>query len=127
MANRVVVSGGGSPSDAAIDTTTVKPPVLSISAKMLNFGVSGSIITGPQTIELSFAPEVAVPWFASPDRAPNIVVSPSSGIGRGSFQVSVTGGPSASIIFGSEASNSPQFITGLITYQPPVAPFGSFD
>jgi len=61
---------------------------MSLSRAALNFGVSSSLMTDPQSITVSFSGGTGVSWTVSSNQ-PNIMVSPSSGTGNGSFQVTV--------------------------------------
>jgi hypothetical protein len=66
---------------------------LSLSRQSLNFAVSGIVVTSTQTIAVSFTNGSAVTWTASSNQ-PNITVSPTSGVGNGTFQISATAGSS---------------------------------
>src|SRR5437868_13797694 len=50
LVNQVSVSGGGSATASASDSTILNQPALSVNRKILNYGVSGSLATSPQTV-----------------------------------------------------------------------------
>jgi hypothetical protein len=80
------------------------PSTVSLIPSSLNFGASGSAISGPQTIAINFAgPGVA--WTASSNQS-NITVSPASGTGNGAFQVTVSPGPSGVITVGAPGATN---------------------
>jgi len=123
------IQGRGPGSDsflAVLESPTAGLPAMSLSRSTLNYGATGSIVTSPQTIEVSFTAGQAVSWTASANQ-PNIAVSPSSGNGRGGFQVSVTAGPSGVITVVAQASNSPQQVQVHIESVASGGPYGSFD
>ena len=129
--NQASVSGGGSAAASASDSTIISAnqPALSLSENSLNFGASGdALATGSQSIAVNFTSGVGVAWTASSNQ-PNIVVSPASGTGDGTFQVSATAGPSGVIAVqrAPGAVNSPQLIPVNVTSVAPGVPFGYFD
>jgi len=115
--------------DAARLSTPLPPPgTLTLSRTSLNYGVNGTFVTSPQTISITFTNGSAVPWTAASNQ-PNISVSPTSGNGVGSFQVTVVPGATSGIITvtASGATNSPQQIQVNVTTAVVNRPFGSFD
>ncbi len=128
--NQVSVSGGGSLSATANDSTIVggtNQPTLSLSQKSLNYGFSASLITDTQSVTVSFTGGSGVNWTASSNQA-NITVSPTSGTGNGTFQVTATSGPSGVItVTALGAANSPQQIQVRVSSASPALPYGSFD
>jgi hypothetical protein len=100
---------------------------LSVNRKVLNYGISGSLVTSPQTVLVTIANGAGVAWTATPNQS-NITVSPASGIGTGTFQVSATLGASGTVtVTAAGATNSPQTIQVNVTSVTPAPPFGSFD
>jgi len=127
--NQVSVSGGGSATANASDSTIINliQATLSVNRKVLNYGISGGLITSPQTVLVTIAGGVNVAWTATSDR-PNITVNPVSGVGTGTFQVSVSQGSSGIVtVTAPGALSSPQTITVNVTGVTPTLPFGSFD
>jgi len=125
--NSVSVSGGGSAAANAIDSTMIAAAGLSASRSKLNFGFNGSIISSPQTITVTFNNGPGLSWTASSNQS-NITVSPTSGMGNGTFQVSAAAGASGIVtVTAPGALNSPQTITVNVTGVTPTLPFGSFD
>jgi len=127
--NQASVSGGGSASASVADSTTISAnqPTLSLSEKSLNFGVSSSLATSSQTIAVNFTNGSGAAWTASSNQ-PNIVVSPASGAGDGTFQVSATAGSSGVITVSAPgAANSPQLISVNVSSVAPGVPYGYFD
>jgi hypothetical protein len=100
---------------------------LSVNRKVLNYGISGSLITSPQTVLVTIANGAGVGWTATSSQS-NITVSPASGIGTGTFQVSAALGASGTVtVTASGATNSPQTIQVNVATVVPAPPFGSFD
>jgi len=127
--NQVSVSGGGSATANASDSTIVNliQATLSVSRKVLNYGISGSLITSPQTVLVTITGGTNVAWTATSDRS-NITVNPGSGVGTGTFQVSATTGSSGIVtVTAPGAINSPQTINVNVALVTPALPFGSFD
>ena len=132
--NQVSVSGGGSAPASWSDSTviTIGTPTLSVNRTRLNFGYSGSLITSPQTVTVNISGGLNVAWTAASDRS-NVTVSPATGTGTGTFQVTATppsGGGTAGAILtvtSTGATGSPQQIQVNVTSVTPAAPFGSFD
>ena len=84
-------------------------------------------MTGTQTVVLTTSGPSTVSWTASSNQ-PNITVSPTSGTGSATLQISATGGASGAVsVTSSGASNSPQNIHVNIENVSPGSPFGSFD
>jgi uncharacterized repeat protein (TIGR01451 family) len=122
------VSGGGSPGANASDTTPITMRgTLSVSRPKLNFGFSSTLITSTQTVAVNFVNGLGSSWTASSNQ-PNIIVSPTSGTGSGSIQVTASAGASGTITVTAAGSpGSPQQIQVNVTSATPAAPFGSFD
>jgi hypothetical protein len=135
--NQVKVSGGGSVSAIASDSTVItmgptSTPTLSVTRTQLNFGYSGALLTSPQTVTVNITGAANVGWTVSSDH-PNVTLSPASGTGSGTFQVTATppsgGGSSNAVITvtAGGATGSPQQIQVSVNSVVPAAPFGSFD
>jgi len=127
--NQVGVSGGGSATANASDSTIISAnqPTLSLSQKPVNFGVSGSLATSTQTIAVNFTNGFGVAWTASSSR-PNIIVSPTSGAGNGTLQISATAGSNGVVTVSAPgAANSPQVVSVNVSTVAPGLPYGSFD
>ena len=127
--NQATVSGGGSASASATDSTTigVNQPKLNLSIGSLNFGFNGALVTGAQPVTVSFTGGLGVNWTASSNQS-NITVSPAAGVGSGVFQVTASPGPSGVVtITAPGATNSPRQIQVNVTNAGPDVPFGSFD
>jgi len=127
--NQVSVSGGGSATANASDSTIINlvQPTLSVNRKVLNYGISGSLITSPQTILVTITGGAGVAWTATSDRS-NVTVNPGSGVGTGTFQISATLGSSGIVtVTAPGAVNSPQTIQVNVASVTPALPFGSFD
>ncbi len=116
----------GAASNTAILTVT-SSPTMSLSATTLNFGVAGGVVTDPQFVTVSFSGGAAAAWTASSNQA-NVTVSPTSGVGLKTLQITAGAGPSATItVTAPSASNSPLAIQVNVATVTPGAPFGSFD
>jgi hypothetical protein len=130
----VSVAGGGSAAANTSDSTiiNINTPTLSINRTRLNFGYSGALITSPQTVTVNITGGVGVGWTVSSNR-PNITVSPASGTGSGTFQVTAApptgglGGNGIITVTAPGATGSPQEIQVFVTSVVPAPPFGSFD
>jgi hypothetical protein len=113
-------------------TNTQHAPTLTVNRMKLNFGYGNALITSPQAVTVSISGGFGVAWTASSDH-PNVTVSPTSGNGSGTFQVTATpppgGGTSGAIITvtASGATGSPQQIQVNVASVAPTMPFGSFD
>jgi hypothetical protein len=66
---------------------------LSLSRKALNFGFNASLITSTQTISVNFTGGSGASWTASSNQS-NITVSPATGAGNGTLQITAGPGPS---------------------------------
>ena len=100
---------------------------LSVNYNALNYARNGSLITSPQTVTVNISPAAAVAWTATSSQ-PNIVPSPSSGVGSGMLQITASPGSSGVVtITATGASNSPQQIQVNIADVTSALPFGSFD
>jgi len=126
LVNQVSASGGSSATANANDSATVTGATsLSVNRNVLNFGFIGSLITSPQTVLVTIGN--GSPWTATSDHA-NITVNPTSGVGTGTFQVSVLPGPSGIItVTSTGAAGSPQTITVNALSAIPMPPFGNVD
>ena len=111
-------------------TVTVTQPVaattMSVQPYGLNFGMSGSTVTGPQQITITFNGPARPAWTATAD-GPNIKVSPSSGVGNAVLQVSVTPGFGQYVTIAAPSISSSVGISVHIFSVANGAPFGSFD
>jgi hypothetical protein len=108
-------------------TLTQGQPTLSLSRASLNFGISGSLVTSTQSVNVGFTNGVGVSWTASSNQ-PNITVSSSTGSGNGTFQVNAAPGPSGTItVTAAGSANSPLAVQVNIATVTPAPPFGSFD
>lgn len=78
----------------AVVTINVTQPVaattMSVQPYGLNFAISGSTVSGPQPITVTFSGPAQPAWTASCN-LPNVRLSPSSGIGSAVIQVTVSG------------------------------------
>jgi hypothetical protein len=100
---------------------------IALSPAKLQFGYSGQLITGTQTVALNFNPSAAISWTASSNQS-NITVSPASGTGSALLQITAAPGASGTItVTAAGATNSPQQIQVTLTSVSPAVPFGSFD
>jgi uncharacterized repeat protein (TIGR01451 family) len=127
--NQASVSGGGSATASITDSTIVNinQPALSVDRKVLNYGISGSLATSPQTILVTITGGVNVAWTATSDHS-NITVNPGAGVGTGTFQIAASQGSSGIVtVTSTGAINSPQTITVNVAAVTPAQPFGSFD
>jgi hypothetical protein len=112
---------------ATITNGTVNvQPTLSVSRKALNFGTNGSVVTSPQTVLVTINGG-NVAWTAVSDHN-TIVVNPGSGLGTGTFQITVSPGSSGMVtVTAAGATGSPQNIQVNVASVTPAMPFGSFD
>ena len=100
---------------------------MSLSRTSLKFGVSGSLTTDPQSITVTFSGNLGVSWTVSANQ-PNITVSPTSGTGNGSFQVTATAGASGTVtVTAPGAINSPLQVQVNVASVATGSPYGSFD
>ena len=120
-----VIHGGGS------------LPTITLDRSKLYFGATnnGALVTSGQVVHVNTSAGVA--WTASSNQ-PFVTVSPTSGVGAGSFTVSVQSTTFASpslqnaaiTVSSGSASNSPQTVqVSVNVFNPSAAlpPFGSFD
>jgi len=101
---------------------------LAVNRSILNFAASqNGTATGPQTVTVSFTGGGGLQWTAASNRS-NIVVSQGGHSGNGSFQVSVSAGPSGVVtVTAPGVIGSPKQIQ-VDVYSPAAgSPFGSFD
>ncbi len=90
-------------------------------------GTNGTLTTMAQSVSLTFAGGTGPSWTATSSQ-PNITVSPTSGVGNGTLQISVTPGSGGVVTVNAPgAANSPQVIQVQINTATQKAPFGSFD
>ena len=83
--------------------------------------------TEPQSVSLTFTGGPGPSWTATSSQ-PNITVSPTSGVGNGTFEIRVTPGSSGVVTVNAPAAaNSPQVIQVQISSTTVSGPFGSFD
>ena len=119
-------------SPAVTITASITTITLSVSRTKLYFGYSNALITSPQTVTVSISGGLNVGWTASSDHA-NVMVSPPSGNGSGTFQVTASppsGGGSTSAVItvsASGATGSPQQVQVNVTSVTPTVPYGNFD
>ncbi len=93
----------------------------------LILGTAGALTTAPQQVSLSFAGGSNSSWTAT-SSVPNILVSPTSGVGNVTLQISVTAGSSGVVTVNAPGvANSPQAIQVQISTANVKGPFGSFD
>jgi hypothetical protein len=98
-----------------------------LNRSLLNFGTSGSLVTGAQTVTVGFANGSGVPWTASSNQ-PNIAVSPAGGTGNGTFDITVTAGASGVVTVSAPgAAKSPLQVQVNVASVTPAPPIGSFD
>jgi hypothetical protein len=114
-------------SDSGVFDTVSPAGALSVNRKGLNYGTSGSLVTSPQTVLVTIAGGANTPWTATSDHS-NITVSPASGAGTGTFQITASPGSSGMVtVTAPGAPNSPQTIQVNVASVTPTLPFGSFD
>ena len=113
------------PNSAAVKGAA-SPAVLTLSRTSLNFGYSGSLVTSPQTVALTFTGASGVSWTASSDQ-PNITVSPTAGTGDAVLQITATGGLSGAITVSAPAVNASGQVQVNAASAVPSYPYGSFD
>ena len=105
---------------------TVATVTMTLFPSSLTWGTNGALMTAPQSASLTFAG--GAPGWTATASQPNITVSPTSGVGNGSLQISVTAGPSGVVTVNAPGvANSPQVIQVQINSATVTAPFGSFD
>jgi hypothetical protein len=129
LVNTASVSGGGSASAAVADSTVVTSTQanLLVNRRVLNFGASGTLITNPQTVLVTIPTVPNAFWTATSDHS-NITVSPTSGTGTRTFQVSAVAGANGAItVTIPGVSNSTQTIQVNVATVVPALPFGNFD
>jgi len=129
LVNTASVAGGGSASAAVADSTIVTSTqsLLLVNRRVLNFGISGSLITSPQTVLVTIPTIPSATWTATSNRS-NITVTLGSGIGTGTFQVSVVPGASGVVtVTVPGVSNTTQTIQVNVSNVVPTLPSGNFD
>ncbi len=80
---------------AITQTASATPGTLTLNRTVLNYGTSGALVTGAQTVAVGFAGGSGVAWTASSSQ-PNITVS-GSGTGDGTFTVTAAAGASGTV------------------------------
>jgi hypothetical protein len=100
--------------------------VLTLSRTALNFGYSGSLVTGTQTVALAFNGTSGVSWTASSNQ-PNITVSPASGTGNAVLQITATAGSSGAVTVSAPAVSASGQVQVNVASATPGNPYGSFD
>jgi hypothetical protein len=99
---------------------------MSVNRPVVNFGVSGSMVTAPQTIRVGFSGG-RLGWTASSNQ-PNITVTPAAGNGQGSFVVTAAAGKNGVVTVSAPgAANSPLQVPVNVVSVIPGSPYGSFD
>ncbi len=110
-----------------VTQTGTSAPTLNLSRTSLNFAYSGATVTSPQSITVTFTGGSSVAWTAASNQT-NITVSPGSGSGNGTFQVTAAAGSSGMVtVTAAGAANSPQQIQVNLASVAAGMPFGSFD
>jgi hypothetical protein len=110
-----------------VTETGTTSPTLNLSQSTLNFRYSSALVTSPQTITVTFGGGSSIVWTASSNQ-PNILVSPGSGSGNGTFQITASAGGSGIVtVTAAGTANSPQQIHVDVESATPGSPFGSFD
>jgi len=112
------------PNSAAVSSGT--PGVLSLSRTSLNFGYSGSLVTSPQTVPVTFNGVSGVSWTASSNQ-PNITVSPTAGTGNAVLQISARAGLSGAVTVSAPAVSASGQVQVNVASAVPGNPYGSFD
>ena len=106
---------------------TGKTITMTVFPGSLIWAMNRTSSTGPQSVSLTFSGGVGTTWTASSNE-PNIIVSPTSGVGNGTLQITATTGSNGIVTINApDALNSPQVIQVQITTPLATAPFGSFD
>jgi hypothetical protein len=124
--SRVAITGAAAGTSFAMDDASTAPILMSLNRAFLNFGTGGSLVTGPQTVTLTFSGG-PLNWTASSNQT-NIIVSPASGTGNATLQISAAAGSSGMVTVTSPGvTNSPQQIQVNVKSVTPGNPFGSFD
>ena len=113
------------PNSAAVSGGTSGGP-MSLSRTSLNFGYSGSLVTGTQTVALTFTGASGVSWTASSNQ-PNISVSPASGTGNTVLQISATAGSSGTVTVSAPSLSASVGVQVNVASATPQNPYGSFD
>jgi hypothetical protein len=100
---------------------------MALTPSSITLGTAGGLPSAAQTVNLTFAGGAALNWTATPSQ-PNIFVTPVSGIGNGTLQISATAGQSGFVTVSAVgAANSPQMVQVQVTSNAVTLPFGSFD
>ena len=90
-------------------------------------GTSGSLTTTPQSVSLTFSGGSGLSWTAASSQS-NITVSPKSGVGNATLQVTFSPGPAGVVTVSAPgATNNPQVIQVQVTSATVAQPFGSLD
>ncbi len=100
---------------------------MSLSRTALNFGFNGSLVTGAQTVALTFTGASGTSWTAASNQS-NIQVFPTSGTGNALVQITAAPGSGGVVtITAPTASNSPRQIQVNVASAAIGNPSGSFD
>src|SRR5579872_2772760 len=111
----------------AVTITQLAIPTMTLTHNALNVGTNSVLITVPQSVVLDFSSSGNTSWTASSNQ-PNITVSPSSGAGNSTLQITASPGASGVVTVSAPgAINSPLQITVNIATVVPAPPFGNFD
>lgn len=102
----------------------IVPPTLRVNRTVLNYGVTGSVITSPQRVYVISTPGLS--WTASSSQ-PNITLSHTSGTGIGTFLVTATAGPSGTITVSASGVPNATITVNIVTNSAPTPPFGFVD
>lgn len=100
--------------------------VLTLSRTSLNFGFSGSLVTGTQTTALAFNGAAGVSWTATSSQ-PNVAVSPSAGTGDAVLQITAAPGSGAVVTVTAASVSATGLVQVNVANAPPGNPYGSFD
>jgi len=112
------------PNSAAVSGTASNAP-LSVGPSVLNFGYSGTTVTDPQMVDLTFTSS-GVSWTASSNQ-PNITVSPTSGTGNTMLQITATPGSSGMVTVSAPSISASGQVQVVVAAAAWGNPYGSFD
>jgi len=113
-------------------TQAVAATTMTVQPVALNFGINGSTVSGSQAITVTFSGPAQPAWTASCN-IPNVTLSPTSGVGSGIVEVTVSGPITGTPPIGLYVTiNAPTVSSGVgipvnIFNVANGAPFGSFD
>jgi VCBS repeat-containing protein len=107
-------------------TANATPGTLTLNRTVLNYGTSGALVTGTQTVAVGFAAGGGVAWTVSSSQ-PNITVA-GGGTGDGTFTVNAAAGASGTVtVTAPGAASSPLQVQVNVQAVTPGVPKGSFD